>query len=501
MGICNTLNEIKEARDKEYKDIKNQLVDLTNTMAKSNCKIIYNINGQYNFGNGFFLKCDNKYYLLTCYHIINSNKLNINIELCSRNVIQLDLTNRNILFIPEPMDITIIELNELNFISNKEIIFLDYEFDYYEGYEKYRFRQITNIGFKIGGEISLLNGYIENINGIEFSPSFDINNELSGSPIIFNDGDRVVGIFKYQKDNLNICSFIGDAIDKLRKNNLKLIGSNKIINKNEIIAKYYLNHIDIKLLCDYNDESIFNKLNEKEKISFLEAKNQINEKNIEIYIEEKKEQFDYKYYNREKGDLFVKFILNKPLTNISYMFYCCFNLISLDLTSFNAINVKDMNHMFTHSDLRSIDLSSLNTINVKDMNNMFSFCYSLISLDLSSFNTINVNNMSYMFKDCKSLNSLKISSFNTTNVNNMSYMFSGCESLILLDLSSFNTTNVKDMSGMFSGCKSLISLDLSSFDTTNVNNFAQIFEKCESLKSDRVKIGEKANKLLDILPN
>ena len=471
MGICNTLNEIKEARDKEYKDIKKQLVDLTNTMAKSNCKIIYNINGQNNSGNGFFLKCDNKYYLLTCYHIIKSNKLNINIELCSRNVIQLDLANRNILFIPEPMDI------------------------------KYKFRQITNIGFKIGGEISLLNGYIENINGIEFSPSFDINNELSGSPIIFNDGDRVVGIFKYQKDNLNICSFIGDAIDKLRKNNLKLIGSNKIINKNEIIAKYYLDHIDIKLLCDYNDESIFNKLNEKEKISFLEAKNQINEKNIEIYIEEKKEQFDYKYYNREKGDLFVKFILNKPLTNTSYMFYCCFNLISLDLTSFNAINVKDMNHMFTHSDLRSIDLSSLNTINVKDMNNMFSFCYSLISLDLSSFNTINVNNMSYMFKDCKSLNSLKISSFNTSNVNNMSYMFSGCESLILLDLSSFNTTNVKDMSGMFSGCKSLISLDLSSFDTTNVNNFAQIFEKCESLKSDRVKIGEKANKLLDILSN
>ena len=41
------------------------------------------------------------------------------------------------------------------------------------------------------------------------------------------------------------------------------------------------------------------------------------------------------------------------------------------------------------------------------MNNMFSFCYSLISLDLSSFNTINVNNMSYMFKDCKSLNFLK----------------------------------------------------------------------------------------------
>ena len=42
---------------------------------------------------------------------------------------------------------------------------------------------------------------------------------------------------------------------------------------------------------------------------------------------------------------------------------------------------------------------------------MFYYCSSLISLDLSSFNTINVNNMSGMFYGCESLKkeNLKVS--------------------------------------------------------------------------------------------
>ena len=60
---------------------------------------------------------------------------------------------------------------------------------------------------------------------------------------------------------------------------------------------------------------------------------------------------------------------------------------------------------------------------------MFNFCSSLKSIDLSSFNTSNVKNMKYMFCDCYSLESIDLSSFNTSNVNNMSYMFYKCCSL------------------------------------------------------------------------
>ena len=63
------------------------------------------------------------------------------------------------------------------------------------------------------------------------------------------------------------------------------------------------------------------------------------------------------------------------------------------------------------------------------MSGMFCECSSLKSIDLSSFNTSNVKNMCMMFRYCSSLISIDLSSFNTSNVKNMSYMFDRCSSL------------------------------------------------------------------------
>ena len=60
---------------------------------------------------------------------------------------------------------------------------------------------------------------------------------------------------------------------------------------------------------------------------------------------------------------------------------------------------------------------------------MFFKCYNLKEIDLSSFNTSNVKNMSYMFYYCKNLKEINLSSFNTSNVENMSYMFDRCFNL------------------------------------------------------------------------
>ena len=70
-------------------------------------------------------------------------------------------------------------------------------------------------------------------------------------------------------------------------------------------------------------------------------------------------------------------------------------------------------------------------IYIKDCSFMFCECYNIINIDLSSFqDTKNVNNMSYMFSWCNKLESLPdISQWDTKNVNNMSYMFDGCSSL------------------------------------------------------------------------
>ena len=59
------------------------------------------------------------------------------------------------------------------------------------------------------------------------------------------------------------------------------------------------------------------------------------------------------------------------------------------------------------------------------MSYMFYNCSSLTSLNLSNFYTYNVQNMSYMFYNCCSLTSLNLSNFNAYNADNMSRMFSG----------------------------------------------------------------------------
>ena len=55
------------------------------------------------------------------------------------------------------------------------------------------------------------------------------------------------------------------------------------------------------------------------------------------------------------------------------------------------------------------NISYLNTSEMTDMSYMFYRCEKLQSLDLSNFNTAKVIDMSYMFNNCSKLQSLIIS--------------------------------------------------------------------------------------------
>ena len=253
-------------------------------------------------------------------------------------------------------------------------------------------------------DINYINSQLQNINVVINNINEDIkkmNNKLNN--IELNDSN----IIKPNKDN-------NDKEEQILESKITCV-YNKQKDVIDLLHNYYYN------TDDWEDG---------EKKPYLQAKNDINEKNVDIYINDKKIKFNHKYKSNEKGNIKVKFIFNKLLTSTSYMFENCTSLESIDLSSFNTTSVKNMSHMFSD-------------------------CSSLESIDLSSFNTTNVKNMSSMFDGCSSLESITLSSFNTTNVKNMSYMFSECSSLESIDLSSFNTTNVKNMKGMLSYCSSL----------------------------------------------
>ena len=126
-------------------------------------------------------------------------------------------------------------------------------------------------------------------------------------------------------------------------------------------------------------------------------------------------------------------------------------------------------------------LENLNTTHVTDMSKMFYNCYNLSSLDLSQFNTGNVEKMNEMFYYCRGLNSLDLSAFNTAKVNNMYRMFYYCF-VRTIDLSSFNTANVENMDEMFAGTSLVVNIYTSeSFKTDKLTTSKYMFYLCTKL--------------------
>lgn len=118
---------------------------------------------------------------------------------------------------------------------------------------------------------------------------------------------------------------------------------------------------------------------------------------------------------------------------------------------------------------------------VTSAKSMFQNCYELTTLDLSSFDTSNVTTMDGMFYNCNELTTLNLSGFDTSNVTSFVTMFSGCPKLLELDVSSFDTSNATDMRSMFYRCTALTTLDLSGFDASKVINISTMFQICSNL--------------------
>ena len=189
---------------------------------------------------------------------------------------------------------------------------------------------------------------------------------------------------------------------------------------------------------------------------------------------------EFKFYN------FSTFKVKK----FNYMFYACFLVTDLDISSFDTSCATDINGMFCECrNLKTIDLKNFDTSKVIDMRDMFGNCYSLSNINFGEFDTSNVTTMWHMFHGCGSLSQLNILNFDTTNVTDMNYMFYQCISLTELDLSSFDTKNVIDMESMFSKCSNLKIIYVKELDgsgnagwsTASIKISNDMFLECEKI--------------------
>ena len=152
---------------------------------------------------------------------------------------------------------------------------------------------------------------------------------------------------------------------------------------------------------------------DKNYISFME-KNDLNDNNMKIYIDDKKYTFEKYFVPKNKGIEKITLSFKKNIISCRNMFYKCNYLAYINLSSLNSSEITDMSNMFYGCDsLININLknNNNNNNNLKNISNIFYGCYNLIEINLSSFNTQNVTNMSYMFYGCKSLIFLNLSNF------------------------------------------------------------------------------------------
>ena len=170
--------------------------------------------------------------------------------------------------------------------------------------------------------------------------------------------------------------------------------------------------------------------------------------------------------------------------NLSYMFYGCGQLESIDLSNWDVSKNTTFNHFFTDCyKLKYVNFDGWDTSSCEVFAAMFNNCDALEYVDVSSFDTQNAYAFHQMFEYCYNLKEIKgLENWDTRNVEGFYEMFSCCYKLEVLDLSSFVTTSLTDAYRNFNNCTSLKTIYVGDgWDMSKVTSSAAMFSGCNNL--------------------
>ena len=483
---------------------------ISNQKEKSICKILINKESKgAGFGTGFLCyirQFTNKIKaLITAYHVLGEEDLKFGKEIKitfndNKKIKIIKIAGPRRIYASKKDDITIIEIIDSDKLKNYDALEIDeniYNNIYYDSFDFYNEYNNTTIYI-----LHYPEGNIINFNKNVIS-DIDKNNNIyhfcateggsSGAPILNLNTLKVIGIhqgyglfekekfhnetkMKYQngfnEENKFLCNvgkIMKEPIINFLKNKITLT---LVVNNDDIGKKNYFLQNYEKMKKNYHD------------IKYGEYRqHKLNINNFVILINNKMYESKEYFIPQTNGKYHITIFLKNNILDCFGLFYDCWKITNIDLSSLNTKDVSNMSHMFSGCYyLYNINFSSFDTKNVTYMSHMFSGCFNLVNLDLSSFDTKSVIDMSYMFYYCQRLQNIDLSFLDTKNVNNMSHMFSNCECLFNINLSSFDTKNVTDMSFLFYNCNRLKKIDLFSIDTKNVNNMENMFSHCDNLE-------------------
>ena len=286
-------------------------------MEESMCKIKFermeNNKIKKGKGTGFFCEIENKnfpikYCLFTNNHVLNETNIEIdniiNFEYYKNGKYiekEIKIDNNRKVYTNKELDYTCIEIFKSDDINN--YFKIDPYLYKYNNIEYLKDNDIFVLQYPNGNDISISYGKILLLKENNIKHSASTNSGSSGSPIIRRSTENyIIGLHYggHKNNKYNIATNFYSILEDIKGNEINCIYIPED-NENEI-----------KLLDDYNEKLEY--YNEELKKKYLEAK-EINKKlfeeNIELYVNDKKLKFDFKYKINDSKEIKVKFKFKK----------------------------------------------------------------------------------------------------------------------------------------------------------------------------------------------
>ena len=488
-----------------HNSIKGEILERIREQMKINICIIEGNKGN---GTGFFclIPFPNKKnqipVLMTNNHVLsNEDIINgkiINVRMYNKRLSIL-IDSRSV-YTNKKYDITIIEIKNVDgldcnkFLEIDDSIYKENPYIYFKERSVYLIHH-PKINFDSEFSIGKIKGISIDSDTIKHTCSTEPGS--SGGPILDISTNKIVGIHKGSKLNLNVGTFIIHPIEEFYNEN-----KNKIINYNFLIKEDIIDEIIIRYSRKggnvrdyvYNYTHKIEGIEESISEDKLFGENFVKNNKYLCKIIIGSEEYQLNSYlkdqtNEVKKDKFqIKLKGISKVKDFSFMFCGCLSLD--DVQGFDKINTKNItnfSYLFSYCRISSIpDISNWDTSKATLMNHMFCNCYDLVYIpDLSKWKTPKLKNIRFMFANCFNLVSIiGISEWDTNNLEYMDKIFYGCKLLKSLpDISNWKTNKIKSMNQLFFQCISLEELpDISKWDTSNLIDMSGIFDLCKSLK-------------------
>ena len=182
-----------------------------------------------------------------------------------------------------------------------------------------------------------------------------------------------------------------------------------------------------------------------EKILINKGSKFINNK-IKVKSREQLQSIILERYSNNNSFVNLTDIDISELDDLTSIFFGLDNMEVVDISGWNASNVTIMNYTFSRCKKlkKIIGIENLDVSKLEYANSMFYCCENLVELDLTNWNPISLQDAWEVFYNCSNLKIIKnIENWQLPNIKDVSYMFYKCTKLDV-DLSNWDLTKIKN---------------------------------------------------------